>query len=182
MKDRRRLGATAFVLWGFLTVVFGYAVHGSMDGATAVELPLEQQLNTVSYLPEGWKFFTRNAREEISLLYKQDSDGHWTRADSGVIASSHNLFGLSRKGRNEGIESGFILTAIPPDFFEECPDDADTCLQNRRPKLRIGTGSRRPVFCGTVGVVVTPRVPWAWARLSKPPTMKSKVVVVEVKC
>ncbi len=170
------------MLWGFLTVVFGYAVHGSMDGATAVELPLEQQLNTVSYLPEGWKFFTRNAREEISLLYKQDSDGHWTRADSGVIASSHNLFGLSRKGRNEGIESGFILTAIPPDFFEECPDDADTCLQNRRPKLRIGTGSRRPVFCGTVGVVVTPRVPWAWARLSKPPTMKSKVVVVEVKC
>jgi antimicrobial peptide system SdpA family protein len=181
-KGRRRLGATALVWWGFLVIVFGYAVHGSMDGATAVELPLETQLNTVSYLPEGWKFFTRNAREEISLLYKQDESGHWMRADTGVNASAHNLFGLSRKGRNEGIESGFIITAIRPEFYEDCTGDADACLQNQRPKLRIGSGSRRPVFCGKLGVVVSQRVPWAWARSPKPPSMKSKAVVVEVTC
>ena len=181
-KGRRRLGAIALVWWGFLTIALAYAVHGSMDGVNAVELPLEQQLSTVSYLPEGWKFFTRNAREEISLLYKQDGDGHWTRADSGENASRHNLFGLSRKGRNEGIESGIILTAIPANFYEECEADADTCLQSRRPKLRINTDARRPVFCGKLGVVITPRVPWAWSRSPRPPTMKSKVVVVEVSC
>lgn len=181
-KARRRLGATALLLWGSLLVVFAYAVHGSMDGATAVELPLEQQLSTVSYLPEGWKFFTRNAREEISLLYRQNDDGHWTRADSGENASRHNLFGLSRKGRNEGIESGILLTAIPANLYEECEDDAHTCLQSRAPKLRMHTGATRPVFCGKLGVVVSPRVPWAWARSPKPPTMKSKVIVIEVTC
>jgi antimicrobial peptide system SdpA family protein len=181
-KSKRRLGALALSWWGFLGIVIVYAVHGSMDATNPVELPLEKQLSTVSYLPEGWKFFTRDAREDISLLYKQDSTGHWMRADSGENASRHNLFGLSRAGRNEGIESGIILTSIPSDAYESCEADADTCLQSQNPKLRMESGATRPVFCGKMGVVVTPRVPWAWSRSPKPPTMKTKVVIVEVSC
>ncbi len=182
VTSKRRLGALALVWWGFLAIAIVYAVHGSMDASNPVRLPGEKQLGTVSYLPEGWKFFTRNAREDISFLYRKDGAGHWTRADSGENASSHNLFGLSRAGRNEGIESGLILTSIPSEAYEDCDADAESCLTSRKPKLLFHSNATRPVFCGTMGVVVTPRIPWAWASSPKPPTMKSKVVIVEVSC
>lgn len=182
VTGRRRLGALALGWWGFLAIAMVYAVHGSMDASNPVRLPGEKELGTVSYLPEGWKFFTRNAREDISFLYKKDGAGRWMRADSGENASSHNLFGLSRAGRNEGIESGLILTAIPSEAYEDCEEDAESCLGSRHTTLRLQSTATRPVFCGTMGVVVTPRVPWAWASAPTPPTMKSKVVIVEVSC
>jgi antimicrobial peptide system SdpA family protein len=179
---KRALAVTAFAWWGFLAVVFAYAVHGSMDIDNPVKLPLEKELYTVAYLPEGWKFFTRNAREDVTLIYEKNDSGHWVRADNGTNSSKKNLFGLSRRGRNEHIELGIIMSGIPQAAYEQCTLDADSCLGARAPRMKIQNYATRPGYCGTVGIVTSQRVPWAWANSPEPPTMSSKVTVVEVSC
>jgi antimicrobial peptide system SdpA family protein len=153
-----------------------------MDTENPIRLPYEQQAATVTYLPEGWKFFTRDAREDVALLYKQDPDGRWERADRGTNASRRNWLGASRAGRNEHIELGILMGSISPSQYGECYERGEDCLKGKRATIRVKNTATKPSFCGTIGLVQSPPIPWAWANSPTTPTLKSKVVVMEVSC
>ena len=71
--------------------LFGYSLHAGMP-FNPVRLPFEDRFRASLLMPEGWKFFTRDAREERVFLYVK-SDGRWHAAMKTPHASATNAFG-----------------------------------------------------------------------------------------
>jgi|GEM_PF-2320792 len=182
---RRGYRALAIVtpLWAaVLCLVSAYSIHGSMGDENAVRLPFESEVHPVLYLPQGWKFFTRDAREERLSMWKKTDGGAWVRADLGPNGSAANWHGLSRRGRVESIEVGLLSTSIPKSVLVPCDDEPGRCFDAQPATLRIKNEATTRRYCGTFGVAWTPPVPWAWSSLPEKPVMPSKTVVVELTC
>ncbi|MBE9601877.1 hypothetical protein [Pedobacter sp. MC2016-24] len=66
--------------------------------------------NIAYILPQGWTFFTRNAREEKLFIFERENNGSLSQVD--LRASSYvYCFGLDRTGR------GFLWTNYFSNFY-----------------------------------------------------------------
>lgn len=171
----------AFALLACWSIVALYAVHGQMP-RNVLELPFESRLRPLlPYLtPEGWAFFTRNAREPKLLTYRLDA-GRWRTADLGPHARPTNLFGLDRRSRAQGVEIALLLGTIRKDGPVDCKDAIPACL-DRLPALQIRNASPAPSLCGDVGIAQQEPLPWAWSRAASEVTMPSRVVRLDITC
>lgn len=177
---RLRISALGLVVGLFWAVFAAYVVHGSL-AVNAVQLPDEAGIGARLWSPEGWKFFTRNPREDWNIVFKQKAPGVWESPLRGPNASLSNVFGLSRVPRAQGIELGLLLYHLPKQFWHPCPGDVAKCL-TPLPSYAVKNRSPDPTLCGTIGVVLQRQVPWAWAGLKDPRTMPSRVGRLEVTC
>jgi antimicrobial peptide system SdpA family protein len=180
-QETRKVGAAllALCLGGAALVV--YTVHGSLPH-NALALPGETALSTAVWAPEGWKFFTRNPREEQTHLYVRNAAGMWNDADVGPNGSSRNLFGLSRQGRAQPLEYGALLKDLPKEAWRDCDGSPEQCLEHALVAKTLSNTSVTKTLCGTVGIVRQKPVPWAWAKSKRPVVMPSRVVRLEVSC
>src|SRR5215470_17697398 len=85
----RRLALLALATFTFLATVAVYAVHGTMP-ANALKLPGESKERLILFLPEAWKFFTRDPREERLSVFRREPSGAWSRFSAPVNADPHN--------------------------------------------------------------------------------------------
>lgn len=134
-------------------------------------------------LPEGFGFFTRNAREPYVLLYEQVDEE--LECISVRNSSYLNMFGLLRKSRALYIEAGAIFSSLPDslwtrtvgipinkfDLFELQPYS----VQNLAPT---------PILCGEYLLRQVEPVPWAWASTfdENGSGMPSEVIRVNIIC
>lgn len=176
----RRDGAVLLGLGLSYTLLFCYAVHAVLP-FNPIKLPYESELPTTLFLPEGWKFFTRNPQEEQPLVFSRQG-GSWRSAARGPHASAANLFGLDRAGRAQGLETGLLIAKVPERSFTECKQDPAACLERAPVAAHVKNISPDPTLCGPVGIVLRKPVPWAWARTSQGITMPSRIARLEIQC
>jgi antimicrobial peptide system SdpA family protein len=179
LRKTAALSIVLTLIWG---TIFAYALHAALP-PTALKLPFEEKLNIRYFTPEGWAFFTRNAREDRYYLYRLNAEGRW---ESALMAPHHrpsNIFGLDRKSRAQGVEMGMLSVQVDAKEWKECRSTHAECLASA-PILRTVTNkSPRPTLCGEIGLVTQPPVPWAWAStLERPVTMPLKAARLTVNC
>lgn len=68
---------------------------------------------------QGWGFFTRDAREDRSDLFR-DVNGQWQRFETGVMSSAPNFFGLTRTQRAYMADVAFIVSELDEGGWKEC--------------------------------------------------------------
>jgi antimicrobial peptide system SdpA family protein len=181
-SGQRRFVAASFILITcFWTLLFGYSIHAALP-FNPVNLPLVKTLRVRIFMPQGWKFFTRNPREEQIKALSKDSEGKWQSALIGANASVANLFGLRRNSRAQGIELGLIVTSLKKNQWVECKDRLDICAEKTCNVGHVANTSPNPTFCGEAVLIKQSPVPWAWSRAKRPVIMPSKCVRVNVSC
>jgi len=178
--ELRTLGATALGLAITASCLIVYAIHGSLPH-NPIALPLEKELSMRAWAPEGWKFFTRNPKEERPVLFVQ-RDGQWQRAETGPASRPHYLFGLNRAGRVQGLELGLILEHIPRGAWHNCDKTPLDCISTSATAITVTNRSPRSTLCGSVGLAMQKPIPWSWIGLPRPVVMPSRIVRLKVKC
>jgi antimicrobial peptide system SdpA family protein len=174
------LGTAALGLLIAAACLAAYAIHGSLPH-NPIDLPFEEQLSTRAWAPEGWKFFTRNPREERPVLFVQRS-GRWRRAETGPASRPRYLFGLDRAGRVQGLELGLIFEQIPRGAWRECDENPLACISSSAAAIPITNRSPKPTLCGSAGLALQKPIPWSWLELPRPVVMPSRIVRLEIRC
>ncbi len=177
-----RLLPVAFLLMASceLLLLLG-SIHAGLP-FNPINLPLERQLRLRVFLPQGWKFFTKDPREErIDVLVKTDP-GIWRSGLAGTNASSTNLFGLKRNTRAKAVEVGLITTSIMKDQWVACEKAPGACAENIPVTASLKNPSPNPTLCGQVCVVKQTPLPWAWSRSNRKITLHSSCAKVYLSC
>ena len=178
----RAFALTAIMLTALWLSVSAYVLH-SMFPFNAVALPAESDIRVRLWAPQGWKFFTRNPREDWLLPFSRSSGGSWQSASLGPNGRLDAYFGISRRPRAQGIEIGLLLFKVPKAAWDECDHEPTVCLERSPIKATLRNRSPRPTMCGMVGFVQQKQTPWAWeAKGATPKHMPSRVAKFEVKC
>ncbi len=132
-------------------------------------------------LPQGFAFFTRDAREQDVYLY-QPEGRTWISASMGPNSRPANLFGLNRKSRAQNVESALILSKTKPNIWWDCEDDPAACLNQDAVQDTIRNVVPAPTLCGTTGFVLQEPVPWAWSKSRDTIDMHSQITKIYIQC
>ena len=132
-------------------------------------------------LPQGFAFFTRDAREPDLYLFQQ-RDGAWQSASLGPNSRPSNLFGLNRKSRAQSVESALIVSKLLPTAWSECRDNPTKCLGQSSVQDTIRNVVPAPTLCGPVGFVLQEPVPWAWSKSQGTTDMHSQITNIHIQC
>jgi sporulation delaying protein A len=180
--DARILGAVALLLAALWTAIGSYVVH-SYFPANVIELPGEAvaRRDLPYVVPEGWAFFTRDAREERILLFRRAVDG-WHPANLGPHAEARNIFGLDRASRAQGVELALLISGVGAEDWTSCEMAPIDCVAHAAFARSVDNVSPRPSLCGDVGVALQEPVPWVWASAGGSVTMPSRVIRLSVAC
>jgi antimicrobial peptide system SdpA family protein len=176
----KRIAVTGSLVATFWLIVIVYALHGGM-AFNPIALPMESP-SVRLFAPQGWKFFTRNPQEQATLVFQATTGGSWSSASLTPNSRFSNGFGLSRRGRAQGIEIGLLLRSVVPSAFIECTTEPASCFGSLAEIGPVQNGSPDPSLCGLVGVAMQRPVPWAWARSKKRVVMPSRVIKMRVIC
>ena len=179
-ESDRALGVTVMTSFAFWLCVLFYSIQGLLPFHPAT-LPFRQELATHFWLPQGWKFFTRNPREDWTLIYRQ-SNGHWENASLGPNFNQANWFGMRRLVRAQGIELGTLLYQIHKEAWKPCKRRSTECLDSLPSAGTTVNRTPSPSLCGVIGIAMQEQLPWAWSGAEDRITMPSRVVKVTVRC
>ncbi len=136
--------------------------------------------NVFYFLPQGWAFFTRNAREEKLWIYSRLNDGtlELVYPPGG---SYKYIFGLDRTGRK--LPSLYIKLLKVVDSAKWTASSGDLNLIARQSKeipfLYIKCAKNAIYNKGELLFVQSPIVPWAWSKM-KTVAMPSKYVRIYI--
>lgn len=168
-------------LGGGWLMLFVYALHAALP-FNPIRLPLETQVQVKLWIPEGWAFFTRDPREEVTLLFTRRDDGKWLSALMGPNATISNDFGLNRASRIQGVETTSLLKKFPKSALRDCHDEPVVCLESIPTAGSVRNLSPNPSLCGQVGIVRQSPIPWAWWASGRPIIMPSRILRIDVIC
>lgn len=171
----------------FLLSVTGAALLGVYSAHPAlphnpIRLPFAERLEITVLVPQGWKFFTRDPREERILVFRRDSGAKWRSASLGRIAEPAHLFGISRTPRAQGVELGLLVVRMSAHDWQACSLRPEECLGSAPLARSLRNLSPNPTLCGEVGIALQKPIPWAWSRADEEVIMPSQVVRLEVQC
>jgi antimicrobial peptide system SdpA family protein len=180
MQSRAHLPLVAALLCVLGVLGTLYGLH-AVTGFNPLRLPNEKSVDIQSWAPQGWKFFTRDPREDWTLLFARRADGTWVDASAGPNFQVGSLFGLSRAPRAQGIEMGTLLYGFRPNQWRPCTRTPVECLPDVPVQSRVVRNrTPRPTLCGDVAIVLQQQIPWAWARSR--PLMPSRILRMYVEC
>jgi antimicrobial peptide system SdpA family protein len=175
-----RMGVIGAAVVGVWLVVVAYATHSAMP-YNVVRLPQEGAVQPLMWMPQGWSFFTRDAREARLTVLRQTSSG-WISALRSPHAQPSNLFGFNRTSRAEGTESAQFVTMLPVSAWSACDSTVVSCLATYTSSVQLKSPVPVPLLCGKLALVSQAPVPWAWLSLGSRVQMPSKVARVDIQC
>ena len=117
-------------------------------------------------VPEGWAFFTRDARETDVVGYAQEA-GEWKQVDG--IPYSRTWYSLDRRGRMLSSEIQWVAGFMKTNHAEliRCPmDELDQCLSSAE-EYEVAAPSSAFSFCGKIALLLIDPTPWAWASTTR---------------
>jgi antimicrobial peptide system SdpA family protein len=161
VDDAKALGRFTAVVGAVLALVVLYAVHASLP-VNAVTLPFEQELAPRTWLPQGWGYFSGDARQERTSVYRRGADGVWRAVPAAHQGAPRHLFGLDRAGRVPELEQELLMRAAATEPAG-CEGDDRACLDALGPPVRVANPAPAPTLCGDLALVRRPPLPWAWA-------------------
>lgn len=172
----------AFTLFVFVLVVgIAQVLFISLPfNPIKAKVPTERLIS--STVPQGWAFFTRNAREAQVKLYSI-SEGDVTPIHQ-QHSSFVNYFGLKRASSKLLLELQAIRTQITDDQFENTEWNYQKNRYGNIPDTvyHVDNLLNDPMVCGTYLMVLQEHVPWAWSGSLKKIMMPAKVIRFHVSC
>jgi antimicrobial peptide system SdpA family protein len=181
MSRNRSTGAFMTGVLAVVAVVGAYVAHPALPH-DPVHLPFEKHVNATLFLPEGWKFFTRDPQGSEVIVLRRTAEGAWAPLEHVPNGRASNFFGASRTGRAQTVETGRVAFMVPDRLWHDCTDAPETCFDRLTVDKTVKNISPEPTLCGTFGFARQKPVPWAWASSLHPVVMPSRVMVVEVQC
>jgi antimicrobial peptide system SdpA family protein len=175
--NRVRLAATLVVAVSSWMLVIAYTAQAALP-RSPLSLPGVRAVRPMTWLPQGWSFFTRDPQEERTYLYQHTLTG-WQPASLAPHSRGENWLGLDRISRAQSVELArlVIQAAVEP---ITCEGEAMACLDATRIQAKVKSIATRPTVCGEIGVVRQRIVPWAWRRSGT--RMPARVMRLEVSC
>jgi antimicrobial peptide system SdpA family protein len=177
----RRLGTLVLTLGVGMFLLVSYALHGAAT-YNPLRLPLEQQVQTQRWLPQGWSFFTRDPTEERLLVYHRDADGRWSSPLLTPHGRPDNAFGMNRASRAQGVEVGQLYERVHKSAFTPCTGGIAACLEALAPAKRLENAMPRKTLCGSIALVKQRPLPWAWNAWKHKSRMPARAARLEVQC
>jgi antimicrobial peptide system SdpA family protein len=168
-----------FLVVGLTSVTGAYALHTALP-RNPIRLPFQDRAEILVVLPEGWAFFTRNAREERTRSYLRDANGRWP-SEERRLAEPKNLFGISRVGRARELEKGLVFTQIPAAMWTACDRSVDECLEDAPVARELTNPTPGAALCGIVGFSAQEPVPWAWWRAPQASAVRMPIRIVKAR-
>jgi antimicrobial peptide system SdpA family protein len=129
-------------------------------------------------IPEGWAFFTKSQRDEQFSIFRRIGTT-WVNAFDGPQGEPHNMFGLNRAPRAEGIEFGLLKASVGPRFVT-CNEAWQTCAKHLVP-IKVTNTETAPLLCGPLIFILQKPVPWSWAQFSRV-AMPTRILSANVAC
>ncbi|MBW8686392.1 SdpA family antimicrobial peptide system protein [Chitinophaga rhizophila] len=181
MNETNRLRALLLVIAAVAAAIIVMIAINALP-ESAINRNETSRVNMVSLAPQGWAFFTRNAREEKYFIYQQQPDSSWQLA-SVPGASLRYLFGLNRKGRASSLELKGLVGQTTDSMWVNTNKKIEAFFSATATPLPVYAVKNRcpdPVFTGNILIQKRQLVPWAWANLNREVIMSSKVVKLYV--
>ncbi|GAA4195732.1 hypothetical protein GCM10022289_00350 [Pedobacter jeongneungensis] len=152
----------------FLVLVIFSAIVLYCVMTTSLQTPFNTsstvKRNTFYFLPQGWAFFTRDAREEKLWAYKRTGNGSLIPlSPSG--GSFIYLFGINREGRKLTSDYNRLLSGIDSALWKHIDFDLTKIAVDSRQKtiLHIKNKDETWKAKGEVVFVKKKLTPWAWS-------------------
>ena len=165
------------LFWG--GVVFFALLEGIPDSPLA--LPARTHANVLAVIPQGWTFFTRDAREPRLYLYERSVNG-WARR-SQRNASVSSFYGLKRSAARLGVEMSVFVHAVPDEAWKPTAEAIGRDFDDAAlPSITVKNAALEKTVCGAVLLEQRPPVPWAWAKSADHLLMPGRVVKLNVEC
>lgn len=183
-RDRRlltQLGASSLALGAGMFLLVSYALHGAM-GFNMLHLPLEGQVDTQRWLPQGWAFFTKDPQEERLFVYRRDASGHWSPAWMTPHSLPENVFGMDRASRAQGVEIGQLFERVQKSEYAPCTGQLPACLETLSSTLHLRNLMPHKTLCGKLAIVKQKPLPWAWSAWQNRSQMPAVAALLEVQC
>lgn len=138
-----------------------------------------------SLMPQGWAFFTRNAREERIEIFQIGVDTLYIdpRIRQGSL---NNLFGVKRTARSLSVEVAYLISKTPNDSsWGSSITDKEVLFQavnnGSLKSVDVINKTKNPLLTGKILVIRTETVPWAWAKNYKKVSPPFKTLLLNVK-
>ncbi|MGC6479431.1 MAG: SdpA family antimicrobial peptide system protein [Flavobacteriaceae bacterium] len=157
MKINRLYIIVIFSFWAFL---FYYIFISSIPVPSNIKF--ENKSRIFSLLPQGWGFFTRDPRENITTLYEIDKLGNGYIKFTKTNNASNNYFGISRKNRLINLELGVVTSRLNQGNWIEKKGVFDLDFQIQIDTIYTGFYPKN--IKGDFFIVEQERIPWAWSK------------------
>ena len=133
-------------------------------------------------LPQGWAFFTKDAREAQIQLFEQRGE-KWVRVDHHHAHYSH-FFGVRRATTQKLIELAKLYQDIPPSAFVDCESNIQLERVHCEPDTTITLKNPfdQAFMCGEYLMVCQEIIPWAWSQSMQEIDMPSKAIKIKLLC
>lgn len=131
-------------------------------------------------LPQGWGFFTRDAREATYTLWSRTSSG-WSDTELSRETRAGYAFGADRAGRMVGVDLDYLVGRLDEKRWVKCSvGETASCLSEVKTATKVSLRAAQRDVCGVRGLVRASAVPWAYARFTR--EARTEVQVVEISC
>jgi antimicrobial peptide system SdpA family protein len=133
---------------------------------------------TQLWLPEGWAFFTRDAREERDVLYRLSE-----RDEPRMVTGRREFLGFRRVPRSENVELAMLLQKARPKQWTDCRGSFERCFgTSQGTTVHLEPATLHPFLCGSFVVVRQRPLPWAWLGAAAKTPMPARLLYFDVKC
>lgn len=134
-------------------------------------------------VPQGWAFFTRSAREPLTVPF--NTQGY--SLSKLPTAGKNNLFGLNREGRSQGLEIGAVLNSAGQDNFQDCASptvqDCISSAKKTEPNpISVQNIVTYPSLCGELFLLSVVPAPYEYRNLLNEHLVAEKWLFMDVKC
>lgn len=168
------------IITGYFLILFWIVVLFTALTTIVRENPIRPSLllsyNTITLLPQGWSFFTRNPREENYYVYEY-LNNEWKLYN---VPNFHvdNLFGIKRISRAMAMEIQSLVAQIPDSLWTSFSESSNHQVDTLNSFEVVNYMKIRP-FVGCVMIQKREPTPWAWVESNI--RMPTKFVVLNVK-
>ncbi len=149
----------SFLLLPLIIGGIGYMAILSSVPFNPISMDYNKSQVIFTFIPQGWGFFTRDARELRTLVYSKQGDE--LNLVNGSASTASELFGLSRESRRENIELGQLISVLPDSIWMNCPSKKWQDCESA--PYQIQSPFKNPKFNGEYVLIRTEPVPWAWS-------------------
>lgn len=129
--------------------------------------------------PQGWAFFTRSPQEEQWQVFTDTSPPR--KLSRSPYSEPHNMFGLDKSVRKQGVELAGLLGKITDADWQPCSSDAE-CMNHAGPAKAIDNPAPEPSFCGAVVIVGSDIIPWGYRKARTAAYQNTRSAHLQVRC
>ena len=129
-----------------------------------------------SAMPQGWAFFTRNARENQISIYKIENNDLIYLNESSSL-NPRLIFGLKRTNRRISLAMGTIINK--PIKWKPFSNKNNLLIDKQFDQFKIIRQDDSQFKEGKYVLISEERIPWAWAKNFKTPKKSYYKFIIE---